>query len=109
MEDIEGLQLNPVQKDVVPNYAYFPVVFHPEKFGADRDAVLQKLAENSIHARRYFYPLTSEFACYEGRFDSDKTPVAKEISRKVLTLPLYADLELADVDGICDIVLACRK
>lgn len=106
--NIPGLQINPAQKNVEPNFAYFPVVFH-EEFGADRDAVLHKLAEKGIHARKYFYPLTSEFACYKGRLEPEETPVAKAISRKVLTLPLYADLDLVDVDRICDIILSCKK
>ncbi len=109
LENVVGLQLNPVQKDVKPNYAYFPVIFHPEKFGVDRNEVQIQLGKNGIQARKYFYPLTSEFACYKGRFDANRTPVAKEISQRVLTLPLYADLDLAEVDRICDTVLACKK
>lgn len=109
LENIPGLQLNPVQKNVRQNFAYFPVVFHEEIFGANRDCVMDRLAENCIHARKYFYPLTSEFSCYKGKFDPEKTPVALEISKKVLTLPLYADLDLADVDRVCDIILNCGK
>lgn len=109
LEGVSGLQLNPIQKDVESNYAYFPVVFHPKKFGTDRDEMQKILAKNNIYPRKYFYPLTSEFACYKGKFDSDKTPVAREISQKVLTLPLYADLDLTDVDRICDIILSCKK
>ena len=37
-----------------------------------------------------------------------KTPVALHISKRVLTLPLYADLALEDVDRICDIILSCK-
>ena len=32
LEHIEGVQLSPIQKDVVSNYAYFPVVFWEEAF-----------------------------------------------------------------------------
>ena len=38
-----------------------------------------------------------------------ETPVALEISRRVLTLPLYADLPLEEVDHICDIILGMRN
>ena len=109
LEEVPGLQINPVQKNVRQNFAYFPVVFHEKAFGADMDAVLHKLAENGIHARKYFYPLTSEFACYKGRLEPQETPVAKGISQRVLTLPLYAELDLADADRICDIILSCKK
>lgn len=109
LTDIPWLQLNPIQKDVAPNYAYFPIVIHENHFGINRETVLEQLSENGIFARKYFYPLTSEFSCYKGQFDSEKTPVAKEISRKILCLPLYADLSLEDVDYICNIILSCKK
>lgn len=109
LEDVPGIQLNPIQPNVTPNYAYFPAVFDESVFGVDRDEIQRTLMAQDIHARKYFYPLTSEFSCYQGRFDTHKTPVAKQISRQVLTLPLYADLTLEDVDKICGLVLSCKK
>lgn len=109
LEGIKGLLLAPVLDDVEPNYAYFPVVFDETHFGADRDDVLAALAEHQIKARKYFCPLTSDFSCYHGKYDSDRTPVAKWVSRRVLSLPLYADMEEETMDHICRIVLDCRK
>lgn len=106
--NVNGLQLNPIQKDVKPNYAYFPVIFK-EDFGATRNEVFEKLAENDIGARKYFYPITNAFQCYADRFDPSKTPIALGMSKRVLTLPLYADLALEDVDRICDIILSLKK
>lgn len=107
--NIEGIQINPVQKNVQPNYAYFPVVFDEKVFGATRNEVFQALAQNNIGARKYFYPLTNTFNCFHGKYNVDETPVALHISKRVLTLPLYADLALGDVDNICEIILACRE
>jgi dTDP-4-amino-4,6-dideoxygalactose transaminase len=56
-------------------------------------------------ARKYFYPLTNNVECYKDRFNVNKTPVAKYVADRILTLPLYADLELSDVDRICDIII----
>lgn len=109
LEGVPGLQLAPMLPDVQPNYAYFPVVFDKAIFGADRDEVLRALSEQQIMARKYFYPLTSEFSCYRGRFDPGETPLAKQMSRRVLTLPLYAEIGVETVDRICEIVLGCRK
>lgn len=105
LEGVEGLQLNPVQEDVQPNYAYFPVIFDEKVFGASRNEVLEALAQQGIGARKYFYPLTNSFECFHGQYDVSETPVALRISKRVLTLPLYADLSLEDVDRICEIVL----
>lgn len=106
LSNIEGIKLSPVQKNVVPNYAYFPIVINEKRFGATRNEVFEKLAENNICARKYFYPLTNTFDCFNGQFDVNKTPVALHISNRVLTLPLYADLPISDVDGICDVILS---
>ena len=96
-----GLTLCPEREG--DNYAYFPVLF--EGFRKTRDEVFTELAKHDIYARKYFYPLTSAFECYSGRFDPAATPIAKRASENVLTLPLYADLSLSDVNRICDILL----
>ena len=106
---ISGVQLNPVQEGVESNYAYFPVVFDEKLFGTSRNEIMAVLAENGIGARKYFYPLTNTFECFHGEYDVNQTPVALHISRRVLTLPLYEELALEDVDRICDIIIGCRK
>ena len=108
LEGVDGIQLNCVQPEVKSNYAYFPVVFEEKIFGASRAEVFDKLAENGIIARKYFYPLTNTFSCFHKAYDVTETPVALHISKRVLTLPLYADLALEDVDKICDIILKCK-
>jgi len=105
LSGVEGITLCAEQPGVKSNYAYFPVVFDGYKY--TRDEIHAKLAEQGIVARKYFYPLTNAFECYEDfpTAGADKTPVANHIAQRVLTLPLYADLSLADVDLICDIIL----
>lgn len=109
LSDVEGIQMNPVQEGVKPNYAYFPVAFDEKIFGATRNEVFEALAEHGICARKYFYPLTNTFDCFHGKYDVNQTPVALHISKRVLTLPLYADLALKDVDRICEIIMECKK
>lgn len=104
LSGIDGIKLNAVQENVQSNYAYFPVVFDGYKY--TRDEICEKLKEHDIIARKYFYPITNAFDCYKDKHDAKaETPVAYDISFKVVTLPLYADLSLDDVDKICDIIL----
>lgn len=103
LNKVNGIKLSEPQPGVKSNYAYFPVVFGGYKWS--RDEVCEKLKEEGIYARKYFYPLTNSFECFNDRFNVEKTPVAKHIANRVLTLPLYADLALEDVDIICDIIL----
>ena len=100
LRDVKGIRIPEIQKKVKPNYAYYPILIDENEFGVSRDEVYDKLFSNDIYARKYFYPLTSDFDCYKGRFDSSLTPVAKWVSDRVLTLPIYADLALEDVDRI---------
>lgn len=100
----DGLTLLPLRDGVKQNYAYFPALFDKEKFGKSRDEVVALLVENNIIARKYFYPLVSSNKEFGEDF-SYLTPVAEGFSKNVLCLPLYAHLEVADVDFICDLIL----
>lgn len=102
---VDGIKLSVIQKDVESNYAYFPVIFDGYKY--TRNEVFELLAEQGIGARKYFYPLTNSFECYRNypTAGTEKTPIAQHMALRVLTLPLYAELSLEDVDKICDIIL----
>ncbi|MDW7657235.1 MAG: DegT/DnrJ/EryC1/StrS family aminotransferase [Bacillota bacterium] len=103
---VPGIRLLPIQPDVRSNYAYFPVFFHAGHEA--RDAVYLELRRQGINCRKYFYPLTSSFACYAGRFDLIQTPAAQALAGQVLCLPLYPDLPNADIDRICAVVREVR-
>lgn len=109
LEGVKGIKLCKPQDDVESNYAYFPVVF--DGFGATRDEVFEALGKEGITARKYFYPLTNSFECYAELPTAgvDKTPIAAYLADRVLTLPMYADLALDDVDRICNVILSLRK
>lgn len=108
LADLPGLRLLKKQPDVKPNFAYFPVIVDEEEFGADRQVIIDRLKEDDIHVRKYFYPLTSDMDCYSGMFDSSLTPVAKWAADRAITLPMSASLSIDDVDRICRIVRACK-
>ncbi len=109
LEGAPGVRVFRPADNVRHNYAYLPVLFDPEAFGATRDDVFAALAEAGVGARKYFYPLVSDYACYRSVYSSDRTPVAKSAAEQVLTLPMFADLPIDDVDRICDVVLGCAR
>ncbi len=102
LEGVDGIKLCPVQKGVTQNHAYFPVLF--DGYKENRDEIAEKLSAEGIFARKYFYPITNEFFCYKGKFRGE-TPIAKKISKNILTLPMYEGLSKDDVNKICDIIL----
>jgi len=95
------------QKDVECNYSYFPIWIEPNGAGVDRDYVFEKLKENGINSRKYFYPLCSEFSYYKDDHDSSLTQNALSLSKSVLCLPMYSDLLIDDARKICNVVLKC--
>ena len=105
LDSVPGIRLCKPQKDVTSNYSYFPVVF--DGYKADRNEMFEALGVQGITARKYFFPLTNSFECYRDlpTAGPDKTPTAKFLADRVLTLPLYSDLAMEDVDRICKIIL----
>lgn len=109
LKNIDGISFCPIQESVKSNYAYLPIIIEPEIYGVSRDEVCEELEKNNIKARKYFYPLTSDFTFVKENFHVHETPVAKDKADKVITLPLYANLEKDDVDRICEIILTLER
>ncbi len=93
LEDVTGIRLITQQPDVVPNHSYFPIFVGPE-FAITRDALFQKMRDQGIYARRYFYPLISEFSAYRGLPSAkrENLPHAFEMAGQVLCLPIFPAL-----------------
>lgn len=110
---LDGIKMINYQKNgeskVKDNYAYFPVVIDERKTGFTRDQLFEALQQEKIFSRKYFYPLVTDFECYREHFKHIKVPVAKWVSQRVLTLPIYAELDVADVVRICKLILGMKK
>ena len=104
LSGIGGISVIRYPDSLTPNYAYYPVVLD-EKIGQQRDDILSRLSSNGFIARKYFYPITSEFECYKGMFDIQETPVAKSLSERVLCLPLHTNMTVDDAKAISETVM----
>lgn len=104
LSKIDGIKIGVGQKDVSKNYAYYPIVVDEKIYPGTRDDICEKLEERNIFPRKYFYPITNQVDCYKDVFDAGNTPTAEYVSKRVLTLPFYADLSLDKVDEICEII-----
>lgn len=105
LRDIKGIHCLNGSGEKVPNYAYFPILVG-EDYPISRDELYQRLKDNGIHPRRYFYPLISEFPMYRGLPSAhrENLPLATKAARHVLCLPIYPDLPMSVVDEVCDFV-----
>ena len=105
LKEVPGIKFPPTQpNNVAYNYAYEPVEIIEEEFGMSRDALYQKLKEFNVHSRRYFYPLLCDYACYQGLSVKDPLIVSLRAAERILTLPIYDDLKIVEVEMICDII-----
>jgi dTDP-4-amino-4,6-dideoxygalactose transaminase len=96
LADVKGISLLPEPEYTNYNYAYFPIFVDETEYGMSRDLLYEKLKQNNIYGRRYFYPLISEFSMYKS-LDSAKSSnlqVAEKKAEKVICLPIYPQLEI---------------
>ncbi len=106
LEGIQGVSCLPPPCESTPNYGYFPILVGPQ-YPLRRDALFQKLADNHIHARRYFYPLISHFPMYRNLLSAadSNLPVAVKAANEILCLPLYPELLPSDVEKITNLII----
>lgn len=90
------------------NYSYFPILID-DSFHISRDALYEKLKDNNVFTRRYFYPLLSNLNMYRKMSGAkmEQLPVANMIANKVLCLPLYPDMNVGDIHNIIEIISSC--
>lgn len=103
--NIKGITIPQVPHDFSSNYGYFPILID-EGYPLSRDAVFELLKENDVLARRYFYPLISEFPMYRGldSASNDNLKNAYVASREVICLPLYTGLDSSIINKICQLL-----
>lgn len=111
LKEVEGIELLPEMPGVKKSYQYFVIRVKANQFGVSRDYVYRELKKYNVFARKYFYPLCSQYKCYINLRSAQKNrlPVANTVVREVLALPFYGRLKMDDVKKICDIIKSLKK
>ncbi len=105
LSSVPGIRCVPGSGETVRNHGYFPILVETE-YPLTRDALYDKLKARGYYARRYFYPLISDFPMYRG-FPSarrDNLPVASQLAERVLCLPIFPALDQQTVEDIVAII-----
>lgn len=105
LQDIPGISLPPAWKGGKANFSYFPILVG-DRYPLSRDDLYLKLKNKKIYARRYFYPLISEFPMYKESTSAgkDKLENAKIISNRVICLPMHPGLHADQVAYVAEVV-----
>ena len=91
------IQLLSWNVDNTRNYSYFPVLFSSEEVLLK---VLKSLNSADIYPRRYFYPALNELPY----LNYQSCPIAEDVARRIVCLPLSAEISSEDIEQICSII-----
>lgn len=83
LKDVKGIHFFEKNNDATLNYAYFPVLIE-EEYGCTRDELYNMLRENDVYARKYFYPLTSDQACFKNKYKNEELDSARKLAKRIL-------------------------
>jgi len=105
LKDVPGIRCLDTAGEQVANHSYFPILVEGD-YPLTRDALYKKFIDNNIYARRYFYPLITEFPMYRGMASAQRENllVAEAASKKIICLPIYPALMPQDQQRVIDIL-----
>lgn len=105
LQSVPGIRTLSHAELVTANYSYYPILIEKD-YPLTRDQLYHILREQHVYARRYFYPLISDFPMYRGMESAKKSnqPIALSVSERVLCLPIYPDLSMVDMEKIISII-----
>jgi dTDP-4-amino-4,6-dideoxygalactose transaminase len=88
------------------SFQYFVIKIDEKAFGKSRDWVHEELKKYNVFARKYFYPLCSNFQWYQGLSSAlpANLPVANKIISQTLAMPFYGKMGEESAAAICDIL-----
>lgn len=101
LKNLPDIYLNYENRSEKSNYSYFPVLFENKEV---RDKVYNCLKANNIYSRKYFYPITADDMFFGDKYKKEPLDTARNVSDRVLVLPMYADMKKADIDRITGII-----
>lgn len=84
------------------------VVVVDDEFAAGRDAVMEKLIESGIDARRLYFPM-HQLPPYKGNAPNRQYPVADYLAARGICLPTWSGLKREDVHYVCEQLKRCAR
>lgn len=92
------IQLHINNSDVTYNYAYYPIILPNEEV---LKKVVNFLLEKGIQTRRYFWSSLNKLEYLKTQYICS---VAEDISKRILCLPLYTELDKKQIKKIAELV-----
>lgn len=105
LSSVKGISCQQLPANTKYNFAYFPILIEKD-YPLTRDGLNDSLKQRGVYARRYFYPLISDFSMYRSLPSAATSNLlaAKKAATQVLCLPIYPDLENESIARITSII-----
>jgi len=105
LAEVKGIKCIGLSGEAAANHAYFPILIGPE-YPLSRDGLYQKLRDNGVLVRRYFYPLISVFPMYRELASAaeENLPVATRAASEVICLPIYPSLRDDQISRVVQLI-----
>ena len=103
IEDVHDIDFFVDNPNVVQNYAYFPIIVKESK-RRDRNKLYNYFREKGIYCRKYFFPLTSDQACFKNKYKKINLDMARYIANRILVIPLYSEMKIEELNRIASII-----
>lgn len=103
ISEISGLKCFEGKTIDLNNYGYYPIRV-TEQYKLSRNDLYTHLKENGVYSRKYFYPVTSDQACFKNKYKSITIPNARKLSEEILCLPLFEDISEPVIDRIIELL-----
>ena len=103
LKHVKGIRFFERNQEAINNYAYFPIIID-DYYKKSRDELYDYLKKNGIYSRKYFYPLTSDQACFKNKYKNDDLPCARELAKKVLVIPFYEKIKVEQINQILQLI-----
>lgn len=116
LDNVQGIELFPYIHDFTStneanadrrwNYAYFPILV-TEDYRMSRDALYEFMKTQNVFARRYFYPLITDFEPYKDYPSATPAylPVANRLANQVICLPIHHSLTDEDIERVLNCII----
>lgn len=107
LQNVPGITFWEDIPNVKHNYSYFPIFVDAKEYGMTRDNLYNKMGEQGVFGRRYFYPLISNFSTYRGLPSAtrENLPVATKMADEVICLPMHHLLTNEDIERILSLII----
>lgn len=100
LAQIKGIRVPKMPHNTSNSYQYYPIIIEDD-YPLNRDELYNKLKEQNIYARKYFYPACHDYDCYkQDNVNQEHLKVVNDIKNRVLCLPYHGALNISQLELI---------